>query len=143
MSLWTCPSGCVNEFKTHTSSRLIIISEYVDISSGDSPMRMFVAAPKAEGKFPGVIFYSDIFQLTGPMLRSCARLAGYGFVVAAPEIYHRIEPPGAVIAFDDPGRTRGLENASKTEVAEFDSDCRAVLDHLAQHDSVSPSKLGA
>src|SRR5438270_9547380 len=142
MSLWTCPSGCVNEFKTHTSSRLIIISEYVDISSGDSPMRMFVAAPKADGKFPGVIFYSDIFQLTGPMLRSCARLAGYGFVVAAPEIYHRIEPPGSAIPFDDDGRTRGLSDASKTTVAQFDRYARAVLDYLAAHARVHAGRLG-
>ena len=143
MSLWTCPSGCVNEFKTHTSSRLIIISEYVDISSGDSPMRMFVAAPKADGKFPGVIFYSDIFQLTGPMLRSCARLAGYGFVVAAPEIYHRIEPPGTPIPFDDAGRTRGLNDAAKTSVAEFDQDCRATLDCLSAHRKVAKGRWGA
>src|SRR5215470_18924226 len=143
MSLWTCPSGCVNQFRTPASSALVINSEFIDILSGGSPMRMFVNFPRAEGKFPGIIFYSDIFQLTGPMLRSCARLAGYGFVVAAPEIYHRIEPPGSPIAFDDAGRTRGLENASKTEVAEFDRDCRAVLDYLAQHEMVSPSKLGA
>jgi len=124
---------------------MIVATDYAEITVDQSPLRMFLAAPKTEGKkkFPGIIFFSDIFQLTGPMIRTCVRLAGYGFVVAAPEIYHRIEPPGAVIAFDDPGRTRGLENASKTEVAEFDSDCRAVLDHLAQHDSVSPSKLGA
>ena len=106
-------------------------------------MRMFVSFPRAEGKFPGIIFYSDIFQLAGPMLRSCVRLAGYGFVVAAPEIYHRIEPPGTAIPFDDAGRTRGLNDAAKTSVAGFDEDCRAVLDYLAQHHRVASGKLGA
>jgi carboxymethylenebutenolidase len=77
------------------------------------------------------------------MLRSCARLAGYGFVVAAPEIYHRIEPPGLVIPFDDAGRTRGLENAAKTPVADWDADCRAALDYLAGHGAVAAGKLGA
>ena len=122
---------------------MVINSEYVDILSGGTPMRTFVASPRAEGQFPGVIFYSDIFQLTGPMLRSCARLAGYGFVVAAPEIYHRIEPPGTAILFDDAGRTRGLNDAAKTSVAEFDQDCRSVLDHLAKHPKVANGKLGA
>lgn len=143
MSLWTCPSGCVNEFRTHTSTTLIITTEYLDIPSGGSPMRTFVAAPRADGKFPGVIFYSDIFQLTGPMLRSCARLAGYGFVVTAPEIYHRIEPAGSPIPFDDAGRTRGLNNAEKTSVAEFDQDCRATLDYLSKHPKVAKGKLAA
>jgi carboxymethylenebutenolidase len=43
-------------------------------------MRTFVATPKAEGEYPGVWCYSDIFQLTPPLLRFCVRLAGYGFV---------------------------------------------------------------
>jgi len=121
---------------------MIITTEYVDIPVDDSPMRMFVAQPKAEGKYPGILCYSDIFQLTGPMLRACARLAGYGFVCAAPEIYHRIEPPGSAIPFDDDGRTRGLAGASKTTVAQFDRDARAVLDYLAAHPRVSSGQLG-
>ena len=106
-------------------------------------MRMFVAAPAAAGQYPGIWCYSDIFQLTGPMLRACIRLAGYGFVAAAPEIYHRTEPLGTVIPFDDAGRTCGLDNAAKTPVAHFDSDCRAGLDWLGSHPKVSPGQLGA
>ncbi|MDX6271225.1 MAG: carboxymethylenebutenolidase, partial [Acidobacteriota bacterium] len=122
---------------------MIITTEYVDLEVDGSPMRMCVAAPKPEGVYPGVVFYSDIFQLTGAMLRATARLAGYGYVVAAPEIYHRHEPPGTAIAFDDAGRTRGLEGAAKTPVADFDADCRAALDHLAAHPRVAQGRLGA
>jgi carboxymethylenebutenolidase len=104
-------------------------------------MRTFVAAPKQEGKFPGILLYSDIFQLTPSTLRCCTRLAGYGFVVAAPEIYHRIEPPGTPIPFDDQGRTRGLANAAATSVAEFDADCQAALDYLNQRPDVEAGKL--
>jgi carboxymethylenebutenolidase len=106
-------------------------------------MRMFVAAPRESGKYPGIVCYSDIFQLTGPMLRSVSRLAGYGFVAAAPEIYHRAEPAGTAIAFDDAGRTRGMEDAAKTPVAHFDEDRRAALDYLAQHPQVATGQLGA
>jgi carboxymethylenebutenolidase len=125
--------------------RMIVTTDFPEITVDNSPLRIFVAAPTTESKskFPGIIFYSDIFQLTSPMLRACVRLAGYGFVVAAPEIYHRIESPGTVIAFDDAGRSRGLHNASRTKAAEFDRDCRAVLDYLAEHPFVSPAKLGA
>jgi carboxymethylenebutenolidase len=122
---------------------MIVTTEYVDIPVGAGAMRLFVAAPKAEGTYPGLLCYSDIFQLTGPTLRACVRFAGYGFVVAAPEIYHRLEPPGAVIPFDDDGRTRGLDNAVKTSVAEFDEDCRATLDFLSRHPKVARGKLGA
>src|SRR3954453_12366177 len=122
---------------------MIVTTEYSDINVDNSPLRMFVAAPSAEGKYPGIVFYSDIFQLTGPMLRACVRLAGYGFVVAAPEIYHRIEPPGFAIPFDDAGRQRGLDDAARTEVADFDHDCRTALDFLSRHRSVAPGRIGA
>ena len=121
---------------------MIVNTEYVDISVGGSQMRTFVAAPKAAGKYPGILCYSDIFQLTDVMLRACVRLAGYGFVAAAPEIYHRVEPAGLAIPFDDPGRDRGLADAMKTPVADFDADARAVLDYLAQDERVAPGCLG-
>jgi carboxymethylenebutenolidase len=122
---------------------MIITTEHVDVEVAGSPMRLLVCVPKAEGKYPGVVCYSDIFQLTGPMQRACARLAGYGFVAAAPEIYHRIEPPGTIIAFDDDGRTRGLDDAARTSVAEVDADCRAALEYLAAHPRVASRQLGA
>jgi carboxymethylenebutenolidase len=122
---------------------MIVTTEYVDIPAGGSPMRMFIAAPAANGKYPGIICYSDIFQLTGPMVRASTRLAGYGFVTATPEIYHRIEPPGSVIPFDDAGRTRGLDDATKTPVAHFDQSRRAALDYLTAHPRVGQGKLGA
>src|SRR3954451_20633517 len=112
---------------------MLVTTEYVDIPAPGSRMRTFVAAPKAEGRYPGIWCYSDIFQLTPPMLRFCVRLAGYGFVAAAPEIYHRIEPPGSAIPFDDAGRTRGLDDARRTEVADFHAACRGGRDWLANH----------
>jgi carboxymethylenebutenolidase len=122
---------------------MVIDTEYVAIPSAGGSIRTFVAAPRAEGKYPGIWCYSDIFQLTPPTLRSCVRLAGYGFVAAAPEIYARIEPPGTVIPFDDAGRTRGQQDAARMPVEHFDADCRAGLDWLARHPKVATGKIGA
>jgi len=122
---------------------MVIHTAYAEIPTDHRPMRAFIAQPQAAGKYPGILCYSDIFQLTGPMLRACARLAGYGVVVAAPEIYHRHEPPGLGVAFDDAGRRRGLDDAAKTSVSDFDADCRAALDFLTQNESVAADRLGA
>src|SRR6202166_1660957 len=122
---------------------MIVKTEYADIPLAGSPMRTFVAAPGVEGAYPGIWCYSDIFQRRPPLLRTCVRLAGYGFVVAAPEIYRRIEAAGTVIPFDDGGRTRGQQDAAKTAVADFDADCRAGLDWLSQHPKVARGKIGA
>src|ERR1700757_873360 len=104
---------------------MVISEEYVDVPVADRAMRTFVAAPRVPGRHPGVVFYSDIFQLTDSTLRWCRRLAGYGFVVAAPEIYHRIEPAGTVLAFDDEGKRRGQADAGATPLAAFGADTRA------------------
>ncbi len=107
---------------------MVVTREYFDIGT----MRTFVAAPAAEGAYPGVVFYTDIFQLTEASLRWAVRLAGYGFVVAAPEIYHRIEPPGTVLEFDDEGKTRGQADVEALTTAQFDEDIAAALAWLSE-----------
>jgi carboxymethylenebutenolidase len=109
---------------------VVVAREYIDIPVGERAMRTFVASPRGGGPHAGVVFYTDIFQLTESSLRWAVRLAGYGFAVFAPEIYHRIEPAGTVLEFDDEGKRRGQADAEATRVADFDEDARAALDHL-------------
>jgi carboxymethylenebutenolidase len=64
-------------------------------------------------------------------------------VVAAPEIYHRIEPAGTVLEFDDDGKRRGQADADATPVADFDDDIRAALDWLEADERVADVGLCA
>ena len=120
---------------------MVVSRSYVDIPVGDRAMRTFVARPRAEGVWPGVVFYTDIFQLTESSLRWAVRLAGHGFLVAVPEIYHRIEPAGTVLGFDDEGKQRGQADAEATPTADFDEDVAAALSYLESLDGVGA--LGA
>ncbi len=122
---------------------MVVSRDYVDVPVDGRSMRTFLAAPRAPGPHPGIVFYSDIFQLTEPTLRWCVRLAGYGFVVAAPEIYHRREPAGTVLEFDDDGKARGQRDAEQTPVVDFDVDIRAALAYLGGHPAVAGAPLGA
>ena len=119
-----------------------IKTEYVEISVAEKAMRALVASPAATGNYPGILLFSDIFQLSEPMVRTCARLAGYGFVVVAHEIFHRREPAGTVLQQTDEGRARGMQNQQATSLAHFDEDCRAALDYLQQHPSVATGQIG-
>src|SRR3954466_4070118 len=121
--------------------RMVVSRDYVEVPVDGRAMRTFVAAPRAPGPHPGIVFYSDIFQLTESTLRWCARLAGYGFVVAAPEIYHRLETAGTVLEFGAAGRRRGQDDAERTPVADFDADIRAALDHLERDERVAAGQL--
>jgi carboxymethylenebutenolidase len=119
-----------------------IIKRNVELRVDDSLMRVYVASPKAAGNYPGILFYSDIYQLGEPIIRLANYLAGYGYVVAAPEIFHRIEPVGLVIEPNDIGRMRGNDDARRTLISDYDADCRAVIDFLKAESSVVPDKIG-
>jgi len=108
----------------------------------DSLMRLYVVEPDSGGPYPGILYYSDIYQLGGPITRVADRLAGYGYVVAAPEIFHRLEPIGSIIEPDELGRLRGNDNARRTEIAHYDADARAALEWLSTADTVAPGQLG-
>ncbi len=120
----------------------IIEQPAVELSTPTGPMRTYIFRPAAGGKYPGLIFYSEIFQVTGPIRRTAAMLAGHGFIVAVPEIYHEFESAGCVLAYDQAGADRG--NALKTtkELSGYDADARAVLDHLASRADCT-GKLGS
>ena len=97
-------------------------------------MRIYIFRPAAAGKYPGVVFYSEIFQVTGPIHRAAAMLAGHGYVVAVPEVYHELEPAGTVLAYDGPGADRGNADKFAKEVSSYDDDARRALDYLKSHE---------
>lgn len=115
--------------------------DYVDVPGPAGPIRAFVARPPADrGQLPAVLFYSDIFQLTGPHLRLAQRLADRGLLVLAPEIYGRFEPGGTVLDFDR-DRQRALDDSARVRVEDVDADRGALLAYLARRDDVDPARI--
>jgi len=121
---------------------IIVNDEHVTLDTPDGPMRTHIVRPAAPGRYPGVIFYSEIFQITAPIRRTAAMLAGHGYIVAMPEIYHEFEAPGTVFAYDQAGSDRGNLLKTAKKLLSYDTDARAVLDHLAARPDCT-GKLGA
>lgn len=124
-----------------------IQNHQVDLDTATGVMRTYVYRPKEtaehpDKQYPGLILYSEIFQQTGPIKRSAQIMAGHGFVVIVPEVFHELNPIGTVLGYDDAGRDKG--NADK--VAKFleahDSDTRTLVDHLQSLPYCS-GKIGA
>ena len=111
---------------------IIHSNEFVDIPTPTGPMRTYLFRPVAEGSYPAIVLYSEIFQLTGPIRRTAALLAGHGYLVAVPEVYHELEPAGTVLAYDTAGADKGNFNKFEKTLDSYDSDARAVLDFLKQ-----------
>lgn len=114
----------------------------VDLETPTGPMRTYVYRPKAPGRYPGLVFFSEIFQRTDPIRRTAALLAGHGFVVAVPEIFHDLERPGCEIAYDAAGADRGNADKIGRPVSAYDDDARAVLRFLLDHPACN-GKLGS
>jgi carboxymethylenebutenolidase len=114
----------------------------MEIGTPSGPMRTYFFRPTVKARFPGVILYSEIFQATSPILRTAAMISGHGYVVAVPEVYHEFEPAGTVLPYDQAGADRGNAHKYGKELASFDADTRALLDHMRTREDCTGA-LGA
>lgn len=103
-------------------------NETLDTPTG--PMRVTVYRPQDGGSYPAIIFYSEIFQQTAPIVRSAQILAGHGFVVLVPEIFHELNPEGTVLAYDDAGKDKGNSDKFTKPLEHYDSDNQIMIDYL-------------
>ena len=104
-----------------------------DLPTPTGLMRTELFRPVAAGRYPGVVLFSEIFQITSPIRRTAAVLAGHGFLVAVPEIYHELEPAGTVLPYDTAGVASGNTHKTTKVLSSYDADARAALDFLAAH----------
>lgn len=114
---------------------MLIQNHQVDLETPTGTMRCYVYRPKEDAeniskKYPAILLYSEIFQQTSPIRRSAQIMAGHGFIVIVPEVFHELNPIGTVLGYDDAGRDKG--NADK--VAKFleahDTDTQAMVDYV-------------
>jgi len=103
---------------------------YYDIETPSGPMRTHFFMPQADRPVPAVILYSEIYQMTGPVARTAALLAGQGYLVAVPEVYHEFAEPGEAFAYDKAGTDRGNLLKTTKSINAFDADARSVINFL-------------
>lgn len=113
---------------------MILTEDYVDLETPSGPMRTHRIRPKT-GTYPGIALFSEIFQVTGPILRTARLLASQGYFVAIPEIFHEFEQPGVAFPYTQEGTEKGSRYKSTKELSAFDHDARVVLDHLMSLDA--------
>jgi carboxymethylenebutenolidase len=114
---------------------MTITETTVEISTPTGPMRAVVFRPESVDQdgnrmYPGLVLFSEIFQITAPIRRTGAYLAANGYVVVVPEIYHELEPAGTVLPYDQAGADAGNADKTKKELSSYDTDARAALDYL-------------
>jgi len=97
--------------------------EQVAVSDGHG-LSVYVVDAEAPPA-PAVVILQEIFGVTEELKDTARRYAGYGFRVAVPAIYDRIETD-YVVPYDDADRARAAKN--KLRYDEIDADIRAAMD---------------
>jgi carboxymethylenebutenolidase len=108
---------------------MILTEDYVDLETPSGSMRTHRIRPTT-GTHPGIVLFSEIYQVTGPILRTARLFASQGYFVAVPEIFHEFEPPGVAFPYTQAGTEKGQRYKSTKELSAYDHDARVVLDHL-------------
>ncbi|WP_111979085.1 dienelactone hydrolase family protein [Algibacillus agarilyticus] len=111
---------------------MIITNETIDLNTPTGVMRTYVYRPVNAGQYPAIIFYSEIFQQTAPIARTAAIMAGHGFVVLVPEVFHELNPIGTVLGYDDAGKDKGNEDKWAKPLEAHDTDTQAMIDFVTQ-----------
>lgn len=111
---------------------MIIQQTTQEIETATGAMRCQIYRPQAEGQYPCIIFYSEIFQITTPIERAAKTLAGHGFVVVTPEVFHELNPVGTVLAYDDAGKDKGNQDKYTKPLEHHDSDTEAMITFFGQ-----------
>ncbi|KIJ68392.1 hypothetical protein HYDPIDRAFT_82794 [Hydnomerulius pinastri MD-312] len=116
---------------------MLITKTHHDVPSklnSGKPIRIFVLSPVVpnypQAKFPGVVCFSEIYQVTGPVERFAGQIASQGYVVACPSSYHEFQGPEA-IPYDTEGTDRGNRYKIEKTVAAYDEDATLTIDLLS------------
>lgn len=115
--------------------------DFIDVPTSTNPMRTHRFRPNL-GIWPAVILYSEIYQMTAPIQRLAIRLAGEGFEVLVPEVYHEYEPPGTVLAYDKKGTDRGNFLKFEKPLAGYDSDAKVLIDYITNRPHYRWQRVG-
>ena len=119
----------------------------VDLPTVDGEVDVYLFRPAGGGSWPGVVLYMDAFGIRPQLAGMAARLAAAGFVVAVPNLYHRIgafEPfdPRAVLV-DGPERDRFKGMIAAVDGPKAMRDTAAIIEYFDTLPAVRAGALGA
>ncbi|HEY3935352.1 MAG TPA: dienelactone hydrolase family protein [Gemmatimonadales bacterium] len=103
--------------------------------------RAFVARPGSAQEAPGLILFQEAFGVNSHIRDLAGRFAGEGYVVIAPEMFHRTADPGFEARYDDFESVR--PHMTKLTPAGIAADAAAAYHFLAHDSQVDPERIAA
>jgi carboxymethylenebutenolidase len=120
-----------------------ITTERVQIPvEGGGSMGGYLARPAEGGAHPAVLVFMEIFGVNAHIRDVAERVAREGYVVLAPDYFHRTGP-GAEYGYDDAGFAAGMKLLGGLVASEMIADSRAALAWLRRRKDVRGGRIGA
>jgi carboxymethylenebutenolidase len=108
-------------------------SSWEQVESDGSMMRLHVSTPAGPGPFPALVVAQHQGGLDEFVQGMTTRLAGAGYIAAAPDLYHRDGPQCT-----DDAKTRSMRLRDRNVIADID----AAVSFLQRHRAVAPARIG-
>ncbi len=98
-----------------------IVREKTELAVADGTrMGAYVARPESGGPHPGLLLFQEAFGVNHHIRSVGDRFAAEGYVVIAPELFHRTAPAGFEVSYTDFPAVRPHMQAVTPETAEHD-----------------------
>lgn len=121
-------------------------TQEMDVATPDGPMSVYELTPDGEGPRPAIVFLMDGLGYRAALKRMAERLAGHGYHVLLPDLYHRVGrhvhfAPEVMTQPEKMGEMRKLIGDLTPDL--LMSDLAACLDLLASRGDVDTTRVGA
>ncbi|MDJ0599528.1 MAG: dienelactone hydrolase family protein [Crocosphaera sp.] len=122
-------------------TQLDITTEAIVIENGGLKIDSYLAMPKEDSIFPGIIVVQEIFGVNDHIRDVTRRFAKQGYVAIAPAIYQRLAP-GFETGYTAESIDIGRQYKNQTKADELLSDIQATIDYLYTLPQVKKTGVG-
>jgi carboxymethylenebutenolidase len=117
-----------------------IATERIELAVADgTSMAAYVARPRAQGSHSGLMLFQEAFGVNRHIRSVAERFAAEGYVVIAPELFHRTAPPGFEASYTDFPAVIPHVQAVTADAAE--KDVRSVYDWLKANSQIDANEI--
>ena len=115
--------------------------EWVEVPAEFGTMSVHVAQPEVEGLYPGIVSFHSFIGISDYRLEVSRRLAGKGYVVALPDLFHR---KGKRLLFGLPEQeNEAVATSASLSFLRMAVDSRVAVNCLKSRSNVDPARIGA
>ncbi len=109
--------------------------------SDGTTMQAYTSLPESKGTFPGILLFQEAFGVNAHIRSVADRIAKEGYVVIAPELFHRTAPAGFEIPYGDFSLV--MPHFQGITFEGLATDAKASYDWLQQQNNVQHDKIGS